>query len=421
MPNIPKNPRSRHAREGGGPAARRRQGEGRAARLACAICLTLLPCIAHAAQTITIDYLALTIPHHIPSAALETPPADTGLRGAELAIADTNTTGQFTGQTYVLHMIAERDPAALTRAYTEALAAGQRLFITDLPAALLLTLADSKGASSAILLDATSEDDRLRGADCRANTLHLLPSRAMLADGLMQYLVTKGWTRIMLLTGRDPDDALYAAAIRHAADKFQITIEADRPWSFNPAAQQADTGHYQVNDEVAKATQGVSYDVLVVADEAGNFGDELPYRTSTPRPVAGTQGLVPSAWAQAMDEYASTQLQLRFHRMAGRWMTSRDYGAWLAVRALGEAATRTASGDPSKIIAYLRGPDFTVSGYKGPELSFRSWDGQLRQPILLADSTSLVSISPQPGFLHQTNDLDSLGTDAPETTCHATP
>ena len=99
-------------------------------------------------------------------------------------------------------------------------------------------------------------------------------------------------------------------------------------------------------------------------------------------------------------------------------MVARDYGAWLAVRALGEAATRSASADPAKIIAYLHGPDFTMSGYKGPELSFRSWDGQLRQPVLLADSASLVSISPQPGFLHQTNELDTLGPDQPETTCH---
>jgi ABC transporter substrate binding protein (PQQ-dependent alcohol dehydrogenase system) len=223
----------------------------------------------------------------------------------------------------------------------------------------------------------------------------------------------------MLLTGRDPDDALYADAIRHAADKFQITIRADEKWSFNPAAQQADTGHYQVNDEVTKATQGVSYDVLVVADEADNFGDELAYRTDSPRPIAGTQGLVPAAWARAMDEYASTQLQLRFHRETGRWMVPRDYGAWLAIRAIGEAATRTGSTDAGKIIAYLRGPDFALSGYKGPELSFRSWDGQLRQPVLLATEQSLVSISPQPGFLHQTNELDTLGPDQPETACHA--
>ena len=386
--------------------------------IAAALLLSLArPPAAGAQQDISITYFALARDHAAPSATLDPPPTDTGLRGAALAVADTNTTGRFTGQTFLLHTITERDPAALRADFARALETGSRLFVTDVPANLLLTLADMPGAKTAMLLDATSADDRLRGADCRVNVLHTLPSRAMLADALMQYLVVKKWTRILLLTGRAPEDALYADAIRHAADKFQVSLRADLPWTFNPAAQQADTGHYQVNDEVAKATQGVTYDVLVVADEAGNFGNALAYRTDQPRPIAGTQGLVPSAWAHAMDEYASTQLQTRFARMAGRAMVSRDYGAWLAVRAIGEAATRSASADPAKIIAYLHSPAFALSGYKGPELSFRAWDGQLRQPVLLADSESLVSISPQPGFLHQTNELDTLGVDAPETTC----
>ena len=380
--------------------------------------ILLLGAAAPAQQQIDITYLGLDTGKKPPSTTLDQPPADTALRGAELGVADTNTTGRFTGQDFVLHSTVEHSAAAVTQDFARALAAGQRLFVVDVPAGLLVQLADMKSAGDAVILDATSADDRLRGTDCRANTLHLLPSRAMLADALMQYLVTKNWTRIMLLTGRDADDGLYADAIRQAAAKFQVNVRADRPWRFNPAAQQADTGHYQVNDEVVKATQGVSYDVLVVADEAGNFGDELAYRTDLPRPVAGTQGLVPAAWAHAMDEYASTQLQTRFHRMAGRWMVARDYGAWLAVRAIGEAATRSASTDPAKIIAYLHSADFTLSGYKGPELSFRRWDGQLRQPVLLATDRSLVSISPQPGFLHQTNELDSLGPDEPETACH---
>ena len=375
-------------------------------------------CAARAQSVITIDYFTLDEAVPAPSTMLDPPPLDTGLRGAELAVSDTNTTGRFTGQVFKMQRFSERDPAKLGQDFLRAVAAGDRLFIADVPADLLLTFADTKGASDRVILDATSSDDRLRGADCRANTLHLLPSRAMLADALMQYLVKKSWTHIMLLTGRDPHDALYANAIRTAAEKFQITIAADRKWDFNPAAQQADTGHYQVNDEVAKATQGVDYDVLVAADEAGHFGDELAYRTDQPRPVAGTQGLVPTAWAHAMDEYASTQLQTRFHRLTGRWMVARDYGAWLAVRAIGEAATRSASADPARIIAYLHSPAFAVSGYKGPELSFRQWDGQLRQPVLLADNASLVSISPQPGFLHQVNELDTLGPDQPETACH---
>jgi ABC transporter substrate binding protein (PQQ-dependent alcohol dehydrogenase system) len=113
----------------------------------------------------------------------------------------------------------------------------------------------------------------LRAEGCRRNVLHVLPSRAMLADALMQYLVVKNWKRIMLVSGKEPDDKLYADAIRASAKKFQVRIVADKPWTFNPAAQQADTGHFEVNTEVANLTQGLSFELLVVADEEDNFGD----------------------------------------------------------------------------------------------------------------------------------------------------
>jgi ABC transporter substrate binding protein (PQQ-dependent alcohol dehydrogenase system) len=374
---------------------------------------------AAAANTgIVINYLSLKSHRVSPSAMLDPPALDEGIQGARVGVADDALTGRFLGQHFTLAETQAEDETGLLDAARKLLAGGERLFVTDLPTPALIKLADLPGARAAVIIDATNADDSLRGSLCRAAVLHTMPSRAMLADALMQYLVVKKWTRIMLLTGRDADDRLYADAVRASAAKFQVTIKADRPWSFNPAAQQADTGHYEVNDEVAKATQDVSYDVLVVADEADNFGDELAYRTDAPRPVAGTSGLVPGAWSPVMDEYASTQLQLRFRKAAGRWMANKDYGAWLAVRAIGEAATRTGSSDPSTVIAYLHGADFVLSGYKGPELSFRAWDGQLRQPVLLADARSLVSVSPQLGFLHETNDLDSLGVDQPETTCH---
>jgi ABC transporter substrate binding protein (PQQ-dependent alcohol dehydrogenase system) len=98
-------------------------------------------------------------------------------------------------------------------------------------------------------------------------------------------------------------------------------------------------------------------------------------------------------------------------------MTDRDYTAWMAVRAIGEAATRTQSIDPDAISNYMRGGHLELAGYKGATLSFRSWDGQLRQPVLLADARALVSVSPQPGFLHQSSELDTLGIDKPETKC----
>jgi ABC transporter substrate binding protein (PQQ-dependent alcohol dehydrogenase system) len=332
------------------------------------------------------------------------------LAGARLGILDDNGTGRFLGQSFSLREMTvsdekpEADPS-------------WSLVLADLPTPQLLKLADLPPMRSATILDVATTEDALRGQSCRGNVLHVLPSRAMLADALMQYLIAKNWRRILLLVGREPADALYAEVVRRAAKKFRVSVVADKQWTFNPAAQQADTGHFQVNVEVAEATRGEDYDVLVVADEAGNFGDQLAYRTDKPRPIAGTQGLVPAAWSPVFDEYGATQLQNRFRRAAQRPMGAADYAGWLAVRAIGEAATRSGNTDPQAIGAFIRSKNFEFAGYKGAPLSFRPWDGQLRQSILLADDRSLVSISPQPGFLHQFNELDTLGIDQPETQC----
>ncbi len=363
---------------------------------------------------VQIVYLALAPQFHQPSTLLDPVPTDEGLQGARLGIADDQTTGSFTGQHFTLTESVQKDPDAVLAAAKTLLAAGNRMIVADLPADLLLRVADLPEAKAAILLDATSEDDRLRGADCRKNALHMLPSRAMRADALMQYLAIKRWRDILLVTGPTDADKALADAFRRSARKFQLRIVADKPWTFRPGAQRTDTGHVTIGAEVARFTQGTSYDTLVVADGNGDFGDDLAFRTTDPRPVAGTQGMVPTAWARPFEQWGATQLQLRFQKLANRPMTTKDYGAWMAVRAAGEAATRGGA-DP---IGFLRGPAFELSAFKGARLSFRAWDGQLRQPVLLADARSLISVSPQPGYLHQFSELDTLGIDQPETACH---
>ena len=59
----------------------------------------------------------------------------------------------------------------------------------------------------------------------------------------------------------------------------------------------------------------------------------------------------------------------------------------------------------------------TLDTVKGTPGSFRPWDHQLRAPILLSTADAVIERAPLPGFLHQTNVLDTLGVDAPETAC----
>jgi ABC transporter substrate binding protein (PQQ-dependent alcohol dehydrogenase system) len=382
------------------------------------VAAALAPAAARAdEQVVQIGWLSQAVKRSLPLSYLDQPPRDEGIQGARLGIADNDTTGHFTGQSFTLTEAIVPEDGDVAAGLRELAAKGIRLVVTDLGVPELLLAAGMPEAAGITFFDVGSASDRLRGEDCRANILHLLPSRAMLADALVQYLVAKRWQGLLLVVGRGEGDREFAVDIRHAALKFQARIVQEKPWTFVPGARRTDTGHFAIQAEVARFTQGISYDVLVVADEADEFGDDLSYRTFDPRPVAGTQGLVPTAWARPHEQWGATQLQERFLHQAKRWMTDRDYAAWMAVRAIGEAATRSKSADPAAILAFMRSDRFELAAYKGARLSFRSWDGQLRQPVLLADARSLVSVSPQPGFLHQFSELDTLGIDKPETKC----
>jgi ABC transporter substrate binding protein (PQQ-dependent alcohol dehydrogenase system) len=365
-----------------------------------------------------IGFVSLRAPQRLPNTFLDPPPEDEGVQGARLGLADNETTGRFTGQRFALEERTARTPEEALDAARALLAACLRFLVADLPAPVLLQAADLPEAVSATLLNAAAPDDTLRNEDCRRNLLHLPPSRAMLADALAQFLAVKRWRNLFLAVGPGEGDRLYAEAIRRAARKFGLRVVADKPWTHDPGAQRTDTGHVSIAAEAARFTQGApSHDVLVVADEAGFWGDGLAWRTTDPRPVAGTHGLTPTLWARPHELWGATQLQRRFRARANRWMTPRDHAAWLAVRAVGEAATRARSTEPAAVAAYLRGPEFELACFKGTRLSFRDWDGQLRQPVLLAGPRELVSVSPQPGFQHQFSELDTLGTDKPETRC----
>ncbi len=336
---------------------------------------------------------------------------DDGIQGARLAIQDNNTTGRFTHQTYVLHETVVPLNGDVTAAFKKLAAADHPSILLDLPADTIAGLAALPEARDKLLYNIAASDDSLRADRCSANVLHLIPSRAMRADALAQYLLKKRWTKWLLVTGPAAEDRLYADVLKRSAKRFGIKLVEERSWTHRYDARRT------AQSEVAVFTQGVDYDVLAVADEAGAFGDYLSYRTWLPRPVAGTQGLVPTAWHRTHEQWGAVQLQNRFREQARRWMSERDYAAWLAIRAIGEAATRTQSVDFTKIRAYLLSDDFSLAGFKGVPLSFRRWDHQLRQPILLAADRSLVAVAPIEGFLHPTNELDTLGYDEPESKC----
>lgn len=384
--------------------------------LCASLALAVIPAWAQAQDPVEIRIALIT--RQLPPPPLyefDPVPEDEGLAGGRLAVRDNNTTGQFTGHRYILEeetLEEGQDAVAAARSLVER---GAGFLAIDLDADDVLAIADALKDENVVLFNVRATDDRLRGADCRSNVFHVAPSRAMLTDALAQFLAFKRWRRLFLIVGPQPGDKLYAEAMKRAARKFGLVIAAEKPWEFGPLARaKADS---PTTAGALTFTQNLDYDIAVVADEAGDFGDYLAYRTWDPRLVVGTQGLIAATWHPTFEVWGAAQAQTRFRRTADRTMRPLDYQVWMAVRAIGEAVTQTKATDPGAVRQFIRGAEFGLPAYKGVSLSFRPWDQQLRQPLLLVQPRFLVSVAPEQGFLHQRTPLDTLGFDQPESAC----
>lgn len=338
------------------------------------------------------------------------PPQDQGIRGTELAIADSNTTGRFLGQTYNYQELSSDSEADLLQQLNALYASGARLFLLDLPTPTLTKVVSELGAD-ALLFNVSNPDDQLRLDQCPANLFHTYPSRAMLTDALVQWLKARRLDEILIISGQRAEDRSYTKAVERSAKRFGVDIVDELTWDFDTDLRRA------AQSELPLFTQTDEYDFVVVADESGDFGEYVPFNTWYPRPVGGTQGLISTGWHRVIEQWGAAQLQSRFELVAGRWMNTQDYAAWAAVRAVAEAVTRTQSSDPKVIRDFMRSDEFELAAFKGRPLSFRRWNQQLRQPIALVHPRALVSMSPQEGFLHPKSELDTLGYDEPESNC----
>jgi ABC transporter substrate binding protein (PQQ-dependent alcohol dehydrogenase system) len=366
---------------------------------------------------IKIGYLRAYAPQ-LALSVLDVPPRDEGVAGAETAIGDNNTTGSFLGQKFILDVTEVKPDTDVVPAFREMVERGDRYVLADISAKQLLSIADIARDNGVLIFNVGATDDVLREEECRVNVLHTAPTRTMLADGLAQYLIWKQWRNWVLIYGSHERDQLFAEALRRAATRFGGEIVAEKEFKDTGTARRTDSGVVQIQRQMPVFTQDLpDHDVVLVADESEVFGTYVPFRTWIPRPVAGTAGLSPSAWHPASEQWGGTQIQNRFAKANGRRMLSKDMSAWTAVRILGEAATRAPGADPEKIDAYIRADEFSIAAFKGQKLTFRKWNWQLRQPIFLGDGRSVVSTSPQEGFLHQVSELDTLGIDEPETKC----
>ena len=344
-------------------------------------------------------------------ARIQLRPLGRAFSGAELGLADGQQIGRVIGANFKLARKEGASVDELSATIREWVGQGVHFVVADLPAASLLALADSISGEPVLLFNATAPDDNLRAGDCRANVAHIYPSYLMLTDALTQYLAVRKWLEILVLQGPLPEDAALATALERSAQRFGAEISDVRPFLLTNDPRMRDQSN------VALLTAGADYDVVYVADSDGEFGRYVPYQTNAPRPVVGTTGLVADAWHWSWERQGAPQVNSRFEQLAGRRMTGQDWGAWIAIKAVVQGVLRSKSTEFTAIRDFLFSDRLNLDGTKGSPMSFRAWDHQLRQPLLVTTQNAVIERPPLEGFLHQTNDLDTLGADEPETEC----
>ena len=347
---------------------------------------------------------------------IEISPALNPVEGARLGIEDLKIVTDSVDLNVGLDEYEATDAADAIAKVSAMAQAGERFAILDLPGDMVAEVAQAMASANVpiTLVNATAPQDALREL-CLPNLMHSGASDRMLADTYTQFLRHRNWNKVLVLVGKEPRDKEIADAFQASAERLRIQVVDRREFTLS-----TDPANREENNTML-VTGGIDYDVVFVADSLGEYARYLNYATQLPRPVIGSTGLTAAEWHWAWDRDGATQVTLRFQRLAegGRFMAPQDWSTWIAAKSIATAYAKARSDDPEKIDAYMKGNRFNIDGSKGYRMNFRPWDHQLRMPMVLATANAVTEAAPFPEFLHQVNELDTLGVDEPESTCKA--
>lgn len=344
-------------------------------------------------------------------------PQGRALKGVQLALDEAAFELDTAGVALTVRDVVLPDMTALPKALADLKAAKVQHLVADLPLAELLQLVQTAPAAlgGAVVFNTGLDDDSLRAQNCAAHLLHTLPSASMRADTLAQYLAARNWRKVLLLQGPEPGDVLMGAAFNRAAKRYGLKITQTKPFKLSGDPRERDLSNTRL------LTGEREHEVVAVMDADGEFARTLPYATQWPRPVVGASGLMAQAWHPQWERNGGPQLTRRFQKLAQRPMQSHDWAAWAAGKAVASLLVDDAKAPVPQQLKKLRAGTVVIDGFKGPRLTFRAWDGQLRQPMFVSHVDGVVGLAPLDGVLHPKEVLDTLGVDEQESACKQRP
>jgi len=286
-----------------------------------------------------------------------------------------------------------------------------KFILLDFPASELLKITNKIIELNITSINVSSKNNELRSSKCNKNLFHTIPSERMLSDSLAQYLSEKKWRKILVLTGPLEIDKLKSNSFIESAKQFGLKIIDNRNFVLgnDPRARE--------QNDLDFLTGSAKYDAVYIADTLKEFSYRVPFATHNPAIVIGSSGLIPRAWHWSYLRHGAPQVHGRFERMHKRRMTEEDWAAWVAMRAIAEAIVRFKDNENFSFNDAFINKEFKLDGSKGPVLNFRSWNRQLRQPIMLSTENWVTSIAPLSSFIHRENNLDTIGMDNKTSKC----
>lgn len=300
----------------------------------------------------------------------------------------------------------------------------QSLVIVDTPEDTFVEVAEILNQLNLVTINVRHSNPALRENLCLDTLYHTIPSDRMYFDALVQFLIYRNWRKVLVIHGPSEIDLARTKTLINSLSKFGADISDIRQFTLSHHPDDRDKNKPEF------LTGGASYDVVAVIDTARDFGRYIQYTTRRARPVVGDVGLIPRGWHRTLERYGAPQLNERYRLFdrssllpASEAMNDAEYATWSAIKLITNSLNTIGISDELldeeslNLSTILKHPDAQVDLYKGTRGSIRSWNQQLRQPVLLTTADAVIAVAPMPKFLHPLHYVDTLGLDKPESTC----
>lgn len=317
-------------------------------------------------------------------------------------LADTQLGTRVEGEGGTLDILLAASPTVET-----AIRAGQRMVEAEKVHALVggvgagqaEALAEIAAAAQIPFFNVGETSDAFRRDAFSPYLFHVEASDAMYLDAMGQLAVQAGQTRWLVVSDDSDRGQALSARVDLTAEKAGCTIAG------KIEVQTASPVYFSDIDEMSEIDADVIFvlinyeDFFTLMVQMEQEGVTVPVLTF-PHTITQTRDFVAASrgrltvlnpakhvalWETTRTDGGAGDFNLQ---VQARYAEPADPTAWAsfhAIKIIVETIEATGSTDADTMIAHLEDPETTFDVLKGPAVSFRPWDHQLRQPLAIVE------------------------------------